>query len=274
MFSTPAQGNGKALWNWLKSAKDVTVSASSNVYNSITQTEVPGNSNILHVEQTGKIEAAKAKDTKYISNWLRLYTGGDPGDIAIDESLLTTTNFLPWSPDQAMYMTINHKKWGDWFITGPLSGCDVWLAARKGAEPLAIHINANKYSNQPLENLKYKEELALRALNYFNDKIMLGDKYYFILRTSYNFNKDSTMTATQKDKVTEYWNRFEEKNPKVVRILYLGKGLFYGTYNILTTLEQWEFALKDLDGGKVYELSYQLFCTKRMLQLFLENFYS
>ena len=244
LFSTPAQGNGKALWDWLYSAEDVTVSGSSNLPNSYDRTEVLDN--VLRIEQTGKTEAAKAEDM----NMLRLYTGGDPG-IDVDKSLLTTTNFLPWGANQAMYMTMDHEKWGNWFITAPLSGCDVWLAARDGAEPLAIHINANKYSEQPLENLEYKQNLAVQALNYFNNEIVQGDKYHFILRTSYDFFNDPHTSDSQKDEVAEYWNSFKAANPNVVPIFYLGSGFFYGTYNVLTTLEQWDFALKDLIGGHV-----------------------
>ena len=246
VFSTPAQGNGEALWNWLYYEKDVLVTGSSYSYN---KTEV--RDNVQHVEQTVKTEAAIIKNTTN----LKLYPSGKLGEgFVINESLQTTTNYLPWSPNQAMCMTMDHEKWGDWFITSPLTGCDVWLAARKGAEPLAIHISAKKYGiKKLLKNLEYKENLAMQALNYFNS-IVQGEKYHFVLRASYDFGNYNATNDTQKDQIHEYWNSFKKKNPDVVPIFYLGLGFFYGRYNILTTLEQWQFALKDLIEGRVYEL--------------------
>ncbi len=70
--------------------------------------------------------------------------------------------FLPWQEDKCTATTVSDS--ADVFLTGPLSGCNVYLATKAGRPPMVFHGNSNKNSSNVLENNAAKDtEAALIA---------------------------------------------------------------------------------------------------------------
>ena len=206
---------------------------------------------VQEIEQREKIKIAKEAN----SNTLYIFNGDSPA--VLDKKLQTDTNFLPFSEDRATFMHLNHKQFGNWFATSPLSGCDVWIADSKNLEPVVIHINANKYGKAPLRNLEYKQGLANDILKHLN-RGTGRPKYEFVLRISYNFARDGLTSRQEKTRINGYWNEFKNRYKDIPFVLYKideGAGFLYGTHNMrLPKLGRaWNFLLKDLGSGRILE---------------------
>ena len=61
------------------------------------------------------------------------------------------TNFLLHEANRATYIQLNQTRWGEWFFTTRLTGCEIWIARdTNGAdEPIIIHLNLYDCSNEP-----------------------------------------------------------------------------------------------------------------------------
>ena len=248
-FASPSYGDGDALKHWLKRASRVTV-ASSYRPRSINVKRI-SLEHVQEIEQRENIKIAKEAN----SNMLYIYNGDSPA--VLDKKLQTDTNFLPFLEDRATFMHLNHNQFGNWFATSPLSGCDVWIADSKNLEPVVIHINANKFGNQPLRNLEYKQELANNILNHLN-RGTGRQKYEFVLRISYDFEHDKDTSRQEKTRINGYWNTFKKSHSNILFVLYKidkDAGFLYGTHNMrLPKLGRaWKFRLKDLGSGRILE---------------------
>ena len=150
-FVTASNGNGRALKDWLDSATQVSVITEPSVPNSYQQ--IPVLEEVNEIRQVDEITAAKGATT-----YNDLVVFSKKSDTPIDPNFESMTNYLPWEVNKATFLRLDHAKWGIWYITAPLSGCDVWIADHKDLEPLTVHINANKLANDPVDNLMYKQK--------------------------------------------------------------------------------------------------------------------
>lgn len=245
-FGTPSNGNGQALKQWLDSAKEVLIVTEESATDAVRYHSIPNHQDVEQVDQMENIVAAKG--SRYDD--LVLFSGYPI--TPIDQARQSETNFLPWHPDKATFLRLDHGTWGPWYVTSPLSGCDVWIADHKNFDPLTIHINANFLAQFPLRNLQYKEDLANIALNYFNERIMQNPAYYykFIQRISYNYANDPDITPEEKQDIDNYWEDF--RFPYVLYHTDKGEIAFlYGTYASGWFSSTWNFVLKELNSGKI-----------------------
>ena len=194
--------------------------------------------------QLKRIETAKVAK----SNMVYIFNGVEPQQLNLDGKMRrAATNFLPFVQDQAAFMYLNHKNFGNFFATTKLSGCDVWIADAKRKEPVVIHINANELGEEPVQNLEYKEDLAQKILNH------LGYQYRFVLRVSYDFAKDK-VSRKYHEGIEDYWNGFKIRFSDVPLVLYeikSGQRFLYGTHDIERLGRAWNFFLKDLGKGDI-----------------------
>ena len=245
--ATPSEADGKELKYWMDSAMGVGIVADGTVRHSRQFIHV--SQNVVEVKQVRDITAAKCAKI----NNLVAFTGSTEICDAyggIDSQLSSNTHYLPWFPDEALFMLLDHSKWGNWYFTSRLSGCDVWIADREGGfEPLTIHINANALQSDPVKNLEHKERLATRALNTFNQKYQQA--YRFIQRISYDYASDPYTTSSEKEAINNYWQRYIA-GTGIPHALYLTEsGFFYGIYDAGAFTGAWNFVLKDLIGGGI-----------------------
>ena len=243
--ATPSEANGKELKNWLDSAKEVSVIIEPSVQNSYTVEAADVSEHVLEIKQIKQITLAKCVNQNDLTAFY-----GSSDYCTIDAQLSSSTNYLPWVPDKASFVLLDHSKWGIWYFTARLSGCDVWIADREGGyEPLTIHINANKLANNPVKNLEYKQNLAMLALDLFNQKYK--QQYTFIQRISYDYASDPDTSPEEKEQINEYWNTFLV-DTNIPYVLYpTDQGFFYGIYDTGTFTGTWYFVLKNLDSGKI-----------------------
>ena len=243
LVSTPIEGNGNALKEWVDEVQGepigVVVQNSVKpgfIYNEIA---VDNSKDITFIEQKRAIMAGRTTDDLFLTAF------ASEAFYDVDSNFVSPTNYLPWGEDRAKALLLNSNSWGEWFLTAPLSGCDVWIADHDDYEPLVIHINANSLGDKPVENLQYKQRLAFDVLNYFNQNIQKQQKkfYRFVQRISYNYAKK---IGSDVDAIGEYWNQFTKDN--IPFSLYWDQlGFFYGFYSSST----WHFVLKDLKSGKL-----------------------
>src|SRR5262249_38771511 len=84
-------------------------------------------------------------------------------------------NWLPFTPRKLEAVTMDHG--ADYFITGPLSGCNIYIATRPNVPPMAFHANANpdegakkkksRADKEKAENIAFKDaEAQLVATQY------------------------------------------------------------------------------------------------------------
>jgi hypothetical protein len=66
--------------------------------------------------------------------------------------------FLPWQEDRCTLTVLSNT--ADLFLTGPLSGCNVYLATRPGSPPMVFHGNANANSSSVSLNNQAKDTEA------------------------------------------------------------------------------------------------------------------
>ena len=196
VLGTPSLGD--ELKNWLDKAKQVGTIHEPSILENYSENPIPEYSGIVEIKQFGEITVAEGDMV------LVVYSGSPSTPIV--PSTASHTNYLPWDGDVATFLRLDHNKWGSWFITSPLTGCDVWIAGRPDFEPLLIHINANKFRNNPLQNLIYKQNLAMEVLTYFNEVVMKDNNYVFMQRVSYDYANAPDTPDSQRDKINEYWN--------------------------------------------------------------------
>ena len=159
------------------------------------------------------------------------------------KSTYAPSNLLPFSENDATYLLLDHREWGNYFITGVLSGCDIWIANDENDyDPLVVHVNANDIAD-PVANLKHKQNLAMATLDYFNQDTQLDYKY--IQRVSYNYAKETP----NPDDINEYWNEFKEETGIPYTFYYPARAVFFGLY----ASDEWRFAIKDGATGKIIE---------------------
>ena len=242
--ATPSKGNGQALKQWMDSAKEV---GFIDEPSAITAVWVyPIHAYVDEIRQVKEIFAAKS--ARY--NDLVVFSG--QSTTPIDQSRLSKTNYLPWQPNKATFLRLDHNMWGTWYLTSPLSGCDVWIADHRNFDPLTIHINANSLAQFPLRNLQYKEELANVALNYFNERVMINPAHYykFIQRISYDYASDPGISPQERQEISNYWKNF--RFPYVFYSTDKGEQAFlYGTYSSGWFSSAWSFVLKELISGRI-----------------------
>ena len=247
LVSTPTEGNGNALKKWVDKAKGKVITIAvqhSSVSKVCDEVDID---DITFIRQSGAIMAGKTTDGSYLTAF------ASAANYKVVSKFVSPTNYLPWAPDKAIALLLDSNKWGDWFLTAPLSerGCDVWIADHDDYEPLVIRVNANDLSDNPVESLQYKQRLAFQFLGYFNKNYQKKKhKFYrFVQRVSYNYAaaEDDDDEGSDVDAINEYWNQFT-KDTNIPFSFYLSQsGFFYGYYSS----SAWHFALKDLESGKL-----------------------
>ena len=119
---------------------------------------------------------------------------------------------------------LQRNKWGSWFITSTLTGCEVWIArcfvCAHDIEPFIVHINAIDYckGHTISQCLERKYKMASVVLDYMNSEIK-GAKYKFTAR----------FLSGLQDYPRGYLDKFEVTT-KIKTCLYQGPAVFYGTY--------------------------------------------
>ena len=157
------------------------------------------------------------------------------------ESTYAPSNLLPFVENEATYLLPDHKKWGNFFITSVLTGCDTWVADDdSGYDPLIVHVNANDIAD-PVANLKQKQNLAMATLDYFNQDTRLN--YEYIQRVSYDYAKETP----NPDDINEYWNEFTDETGIPYTLYYPAKAVFFGLY----ASSAWNFAVKNIESGEI-----------------------
>ena len=243
IFASPL--HGKNLKSWLTDHHTRNVAVSATFQSDSFKQEV-----LKKCEHCQEITQLKEMKTAKVANSNEVYIFNGAAPERLDDKIKpTATNFLPFVENQAAFMYLNHKAFGNFFATTPLSGCDVWIADAKRREPVIIHINANELGEDPLQNLEYKEDLAQKILKH------LGHQYQFVLRVSYDFAKDRN-SRRYHEGIEKYWNGFKSKFSGVPLVLYeikSGLGFLYGTHDIeFEKLGRvWNFFLKDLGKGDI-----------------------
>lgn len=67
--------------------------------------------------------------------------------------------FLPWREDTCTATTLFSS--ADIFLTGPLSGCNIYIGEKTGYWPLVLHANSNKNAEDKTANLIAKDTDAI-----------------------------------------------------------------------------------------------------------------
>lgn len=122
--------------------------------------------------------------------------------------------FLPYE-DSAITMTKVSSK-AMWFFTGPLSGCNVYVATHAGSEPYVLHANLNNKDSNVKENVKAKDELAKKALAEIKKETKLD---YAITRrlARGEYQGEAFVFGNRLSKGWEFWHHsIEDKGIKVV----------------------------------------------------------
>ena len=151
------------------------------------------------------------------------------------------SNVLPWKENIATYLLLDDEKWGKFFITSTLSGCDVWVADdESGYDPLIVHINYN-LNDIAVPNLTEKQNRAMSVLDYF--KRETGYDYRYIACVSYDWASEGKYV----DEIKEYWNTFTQETRIPYTLYNPAHALFFGTF----ASGEWTFAVKNLESGKI-----------------------
>lgn len=136
-------------------------------------------------------------------------------------------NYLPFVLNKAVYIQLDHDKWGNVFVTVRLSGCDIWIVKHRSKEPIIFHVNANETGSQNAGTVK--RELVEKVLKKF--KIDRNDESNFVFHIS-GQNQAEPNT-----------------NPNFFHYKVKHYGLFYGFYKTFVEnyepYEAWRFVLKD-----------------------------
>jgi hypothetical protein len=247
---TPSEGSASALKEWLDNpeSKGFTlraISIGSAIHTESINTSDPNLKGLVtEVTQPGEIKTGITK----LQSDMFIYGASNPPSLNMNKILLSTTNYLPWEIDHATYLLLDSAR--KFYVTSQLSGCDVWIADHNDYEPLTIHVNGNRYANDPVNNLQYKEQLAVEALNNFNRGKNEDDQYKFVLRVSYDYKAKSFPSAV-KNAIDDYWNGFSERSsiPDSGRKLYSAvPAVFYGSFTTGSS-PSWDFSLKDPING-------------------------
>ena len=148
-----------------------------------------------------------------------LYASQNTGDLVPANS--SQSNFLPAEADKACVLRILRQPFGDWFFTGFLSGCEVWIATRKGKDPVMFHVNTVgcEYTT---EDLTERENMAIAA----NEAIGSTYNYTLVYRLMRPY---PNITA-----IGGYLTEFHNRRPNIRVGAYApgahDGGTFYGQY--------------------------------------------
>ena len=186
-------------------------------------------------ENNHELQVAKGpEDEPYIT--LYIDTKIKIQDYGIDQSTLQETHFLPWVSNHATFMQLDRSRFGNWFFTSPLSGCEVWIVHdRNGNQPFIIHLNLYDCDNKP------------------EDMEMLGNEAVRRISETYpGYNILSKRIVKQKRRQFTYPDG---------TAFYEEQAIFYGRYTGANRCEDkslhsggWSFYLKDITKNKVFDL--------------------
>lgn len=71
-------------------------------------------------------------------------------------------NFLPYIDNGCTAMVLGRD--ANFFMTGPLSGCAVFVAEKTGSEPMVMHTNYNKDAAAAGNNMVQKDKMAINMI--------------------------------------------------------------------------------------------------------------
>lgn len=70
--------------------------------------------------------------------------------------------FLPWNPNGITFIKMNPKT--KVFLTGPLSGCNVYVCRADKGDPIVMHANSNESASDKVKNSQAKDMLAVAGI--------------------------------------------------------------------------------------------------------------
>ncbi|MFC1705995.1 hypothetical protein ACFL59_04125 [Planctomycetota bacterium] len=74
---------------------------------------------------------------------------------------------LPWLENGCTFTQLD--KDADLFLTGPLSGCHVYVASGKKGQPYVLHANSNSTGSDKKANILVKDKMAQNIIGWLND---------------------------------------------------------------------------------------------------------
>ena len=153
-------------------------------------------------------------------NDISLYENDVHGIIERSNPTPEKATFLPWKEDKATYMQLDRVRWGDWFFTAELSGCEVWVAHNRDpqTEPLLIHINAKNCRDDV--SLDTREMLGAAALDRFNHENR--ERFVLLHRVMKSIDKQRHPNSAQ------YLVAFKQQHPHARISNYKVGAVFYG----------------------------------------------
>ena len=172
--------------------------------------------------------------------------------------------FLPWKEDKATYMQLDRMRWGDWFFTAQLSGCEVWVAHNRDPETqlLLIHINAKNCRDDV--SLGTREQLGAAALDRFNHE----NRVNFVLL----HRVMKTIDKQRHPNSDEYLANFKLRHPHARISNYDIGAVFYGYTEAkcdgdkTVQYADWTFRLKDDHNGHFFAVGEQNIVHEHLFQ--------
>lgn len=214
----------------------------------ITIKQVNGSQHLFKAEHIEKVSIARFPFKPKVSRDSEIKVFHDVNDHGITQEerksiqfSISKTHYLPYRVNSAVFMQLKHTVYGNWFVTNPLSGCDIGIVKTKGnLEPVVIHMNANSETEDEGQ-YHYKSKLFDSYLQHFNN-IDRGSEDLFVFRIQRGYNGISAEN--------------DDENTFTYKITNLGFGLFYGTV-CRKEDTRWVFVLKD---GGTNDLLLQIEC--------------
>ena len=180
--------------------------------------------NTIQLQQITELQIAKG--TSFNSHVLFVDTKAKIVEHEIDPSTQQKTHYLPWMPNHATFMQLNHLQFGDWFFTAELSGCEVWIAHdRKGKQPFIIHLNLFNCENKPEDMVKLGDEAVQRIMELYPGYNLLIKR---IVRKKQSESMYPSGTAFYKEDVDAlFYGRYTQSNKCEDKSIYSGGWSFY-----------------------------------------------
>ena len=171
----------------------------------------------------------------------------------IEQGTLEAVNFLPQLADHAAFMLLDHTRFGRWFFTPQLSGCEIWIGHDHDPNhaPLLIYITTSGCENE--QNPGEREELGTIALERYNNET--GQQYDLVHRIIRN---NSQIYPASKQYFDDFHNRFLHVRVSVydATVILFGEYQEHYTCNNENAVHYggWRFLLRDSERRHFFEL--------------------
>ena len=174
-------------------------------------------------ENNHELQVAKGPEpqpyiTLYIDTNIKIQEHG------IDQSTLQDTNFLPYVENHATFMQLDHSRFGNWFFTSPLSGCEVWIVHdRSGEQPFIIHLNSIDCGNTPEVMEMLGNEAVRRISKAYPGYSILSKRIVKQKRRQFTYPEGTAFY----EKFAIFYGRYTGVNRCEDKSLYSGGWSFY-----------------------------------------------